>query len=478
VTEVHADKTRHARGARGLFLSACVLGAAVILSFWRLHADNNDAALYTVIARNLAREHTPFSLHGPALDFRASSFYEHPPLFLWAQAAVLAVAPWFDLRLLGALCGVLTVAATFALGREVLGARAGFLGCVLLIATEAFSNYQPLARLDPPLTLAFTASVAVLVLARGRPGLLFLGGLIAGAGALVKGPPALGAPVAALALAAARGDTDVLRRPRSWLAVGLGAVLPPLSFLIYDRVALGGAWWDGYVIAQVVASAAGRRSAGAGPLGLLKVNVWRLWPGLPLVGVSLARACIVAWKPLEKPDSARVRFALLGWAALVYAGFSSAGRAFWWYLMPAYPALSLLAGAGAEDLIPRALADRGVAWVRRLALAISAALWVLLPFCKVAARLERPCPFGDLPTMARGAADGGQLVAVVSPTRDYSTHVIFAEHCRCNAVLISRLQEGARTDVAAALVPSSEPYSYPWRRLATHGTWTLLERVR
>ena len=473
------DASRSPRSDLALLAAVTILAAAVILSFWRLHADNNDAALYTLLARRLAHERTPFLLHLPAEDFRLPApFYEHPPLYLWAQAAVLAISANFDLRLLGAACGVLTISIAFALGREVVGARASFFGCTMLVATEAFSNYQPLARLDPPLTLAFTASVAMLMRARGRLGWLLLGGLVAGLGALVKGPPALGAPIAAALLIAASGGTAFLREPRFWLFAVLGAALPPLVFLIYDHLALGGAWWDRYVLGQVLGSALGRRGGYVGPLALLQTNVWRFWPGLPFAAVALARAVVARWYPLRRARALAERAALLGWAVLVFAGFAPSGRSYWWYLMPAYVPLALLAGAGAEDLVPRASADRFTEWVRRFVLGIGVTLALLLPL-NVLGRLERPCLFGGLPGQARALAGGGgeQVVAIVSPDRDYSTHVIFAEHCRCNTMLVSRLEDADRPDVVGALVPSAQSVPEKWRPVAVQGRWSLLEHA-
>jgi 4-amino-4-deoxy-L-arabinose transferase-like glycosyltransferase len=461
---------------RSHLAAVTLLAVGVILTFWRLHADNNDAALYTLIARGLARERTPFSLHYVGSSFQIVQFYEHPPLYFWIQAATLGLSPGLDLRLLGAMCGIATVATAYVLGRATVGARASAVGCTILVATEAFSNYQPLARLDPPLTLAFTASVTLLVLARG-PRLLFLGGLVAGLGSLVKGPPALGAPVAAALLLAAQGRWDVLRRPGAWIAVAAGAVLPPLAFLAGDHLWLGGAWWDHYVLGQVVASAAGARRGHLGPFALLETNLWRFWPGLPFVALALVRAALNRWWPLEAPRAGRMRVALLAWAVLVFAGFAHSGRSFWWYLMPAYVPLALLAGAGVEDLLPRARAERLVDRGRLVVIGIGAALVLVLPF-KVAARLERPCPFGGLPEAARAVASEGQLVAVVSPSLDYSTHVIFAEHCRCEATVVARLEEADRPFVAAALVSAGTAAGSAWRQVAANESWALLQRVR
>jgi 4-amino-4-deoxy-L-arabinose transferase-like glycosyltransferase len=455
---------------RALLAAALALAAGLILSYWRLHADNNDASLYVLLARRLVADGSPFQLWSPPAHFAVRPFYEHPPLFFWVEALALRFVHGLDLRLLGAACGLVTVASTFAIGRAVVGARASFYGCLVLVATDAFSNYQPLARLDPPLTAAFAASVALLVTARGRRSRLLLGGLVAGVGALVKGPPALGAPVVAAGLVLATGERGA-RSPVGWLAlVALGAALPPLAFLAYDRVALHGAWWRGYVLDQVVASAAGGRRGNLGPWVFVRnAVVGRFWPGLPLAALALARAAAAAWWPLRRADAVRVRVALAAWAALVWLGYASAGRPYWWYFMPAYPALALLAGAGLDDL-HGARAPAVLTWTRRVVLAGAIALLVLLP-AKLLGWLERPCRFGDLPARAR--ALGGTIALV---TEDYSTAVIFAEHCACDTVTVSSLAEADRPGVAGALDARATPPPPGWAAAASHGDFALLAR--
>ncbi|HET9595927.1 MAG TPA: glycosyltransferase family 39 protein, partial [Anaeromyxobacteraceae bacterium] len=289
----------HASRERALALAVAALAAGVILSFGRLHVDNNDASLYTLVAQDLARQRTPFLLHNPPMPGLAPGFYEHPPLWFWVQA--LALGAGLDLRLLGAACGVLTVVATFLAGSALVGARAAFLGSVLLLATDAFSAYQPMARLDPPLTLACAASIAILVRSGGRPAALLAGGAIAGLGVLVKGPPALAAPLSAALLLAALGRRDVLRRPGAWLAVAGGTALPVLAFLAHDQIRLGGAWWQHYVLEQVLASAAGGRRGSGGPGALWLVSHGRLMHVWPLAAVALARPALGRWAAALPP---------------------------------------------------------------------------------------------------------------------------------------------------------------------------------
>jgi hypothetical protein len=137
--------------------------------------------------------------------------------------------------------------------------------------------------------------------------------------------------------------------------------------------------------------------------------------------------------------------------------------------MPAYPALALLAGAGLDDL-HGARAPAVLTWTRRVVLAGAIALLVLLP-AKLLGWLERPCRFGDLPARAR--ALGGTIALV---TEDYSTAVIFAEHCACDTVTVSSLAEADRPGVAGALDARATPPPPGWAAAASHGDFALLAR--
>lgn len=440
--------------------SVLLLFAGLALSLLAVHRDENDGAVYIVIARHLAQDGTPFQLR--YLSETLPHFHEHPPLWIWVQAAALRMLPRLDLGLLGALCGLGTVAATFALGLELLGARAAFLGALLLATNDSFFRWSPTGKLDPPLVLLFTASVALLVRAGTRPALLALGGLCAGVGALVKGVPAFGAPVAAALVLLASGRREALRSPRAWLLVAAAALAPAALFLGYDRALQGGAFWDGYVHGQLLASVSGRRTDGFGHLHLLR-DLWtRTLPILPLALLSL-------WR------ERRARLGLLLWAALVIGAFSAASRAFWWYWLPALPPLALAAGAALDDLARWARQEGRVERaLPALALALGLALLALLPL-RLARLQAKPCRFGTLAARAAALAPPGATVGLVSRPRDWSSQAILAEHTARDVVVAEEL--GAlpgRVVVALTLGDVGAPGG--WRPLAREGRTALLVR--
>jgi 4-amino-4-deoxy-L-arabinose transferase-like glycosyltransferase len=439
-------------------IAPLALAAALMASLLVIHSDDNDGATYTVIARHLAHDGTPFSLR--FLSQMYPRFYEHPPLWLWLQALLSAVLPPSSLSLLGFACGLGALGAAFVIGRELLSERAAFYGCALLALTEAFFHWMPTARLDPPLVLCFTVSVALLITARGRLALLVAGALVAGLGSLVKGPPALGAPfVAALSLALA-GRRAELKAPHV-AAVGAVAIAPAALFFLYDHLALGGAWWAGYVRGQFLASALGARGDGRGHLYLLRTVAGRFWPGLPFAALALVR---------PRPE----RLALLGWAVLVVSAFSTASRSFWWYALPAFVPLALLAGAGLDDLLARWDAERAAHGARRLILGAAIAVAAVLPL-HLGRFLVQPCRFDGLAAAAAARSGSEQPLGLVSQPPDWPGQAVLAEHTDRDVVVFGTLAE-VPAEISLVFVETAGA-NEGWAAVGSVGEVRLLERA-
>jgi 4-amino-4-deoxy-L-arabinose transferase-like glycosyltransferase len=443
---------------RFLLAAALLLLAGLLLSLLSVHVDENDGAVYVVIARHLAQDRAPFHLR--YLTETLPVFHEHPPLWLWVQAAALTAWPGLHLGLVGALCALGTAAATFSIGRTLLGARAAFLGTLLLVTNESFFRWSPTAKLDPPLVLLFTLTVAVLLRAGTSAGWLALGGLLAGVGALVKGAPALGAPVAAALVLFCSGRRAALRSLRAWLLVAGCALAPLALFAAADRAATGGAWLHGYLHDQLLPSLSGRRSDGRGHLQLLADLLGR---GLPIVALA----------PLALVRERRGRLGLLLWAALVIGAFSAAARSFWWYFLPALPPLALLAGAAADDLLVRLGQERLAERVLpRAAALLGLALLLLLPL-RLARHAVRPCRFGSLALRLDALAPPGATLGLVPV--DYPNQALLAEHTRRDVVLRDGLAE-LPPRVALALTVGLPGPARGWRVVAREGRVALVER--
>jgi 4-amino-4-deoxy-L-arabinose transferase-like glycosyltransferase len=394
-------------------LLAALFAAAGILPFALVHIDDVDGAVYQVVARHVAEDGRLFHLR--FLPDFWPRFFEHPPLYFWIQAAVIRLGSESLLPWLGAAVGICTAVVTYLIGRRLIGVRAALLGTFMLAATELFFRYQARPRLDPPLSLAFTLSVALLVVSRGRVAWLAAGGLAAGLGALIKGPPALGAPISAALVLMVTGRWEDLRRPRVWIVAAVAALLPPVVFLIVDRLALGGAWWQGYVRDQFLASWSGGRVEGAtSPVFLPRAIVGRFWPGLPFLAWAL-------FDGVRSPRSPRSRtvFGLCTWAAVIVGGYMTAARAYTSYVEPALMPLALAAGVGLESLLLRLFGEAGPRRAVQVAAVTGFIALGLVPLWP-AGWLAPPCVFGDLPARAALLAPAGTPLRMAAlPQRDF-----------------------------------------------------------
>src|SRR2546428_3667522 len=195
---------------RVAWVSALVVCAALLAAPWRGHVDDFDAQMYTVVARNMARDHSWFHLR--CLPSLHPVFREHLPFGFWPAAAAIraglerAIDPLYALMTLGA------IAVSGMIARRLAGDWAGVAAVLLLGTCESIWQYGGRLLLDPPLLLLATAS-AGMALAGRWGGAAVLGGLAT----LVKGPFGL-LPLACVAAV----------RIRDWraAATALGALVP------------------------------------------------------------------------------------------------------------------------------------------------------------------------------------------------------------------------------------------------------------
>lgn len=455
------------------WLGSVLLVSGLACAFAFTHQDDMDAATYTVLARNMASDGLSFHLR---FTPPGTLFFEHPPLWLWVLGAAARTVPVLPLGLLSTACAVGTFWCARVVGLRTVGPIGTRLGLVLLALNIPFALQHALPRLDAPLTLCFTASVALIVSADRRWHWMLAGGLVAGVGVLVKGPPAMGAPAAAALVLLAIGRRDELAS-RGWLLALAGAALPAAAFLVFDQLALGGEWATRYVDQQVLASLDGRRTSqfGHGPLYLLSAGIWaRARLLAPLAVLALLGV------PWRRGARSRSRIALLLWVGVLVVGFGVASRAYWFYVLPAFVPLALLAGAGLEDVLERlrdGLASRAAHLTAAVAALAGVALLVSGPLGSLRA-MDHRCPYGELPVLAATAARGG-VVGVITSREDFASAPLVAEHGRCE---VERFLDAdalaARPDVAVALVPTSTVLGPPWRAASSTSAWTLWLRGR
>ncbi|WP_426955307.1 phospholipid carrier-dependent glycosyltransferase [Muricoccus radiodurans] len=291
----------------------------------------------------------------------------------WAQAGIVHALEAVGLparteigayRLASAIGAWLAVLATFSLGRALVGRRAAFLAASLLAASLLLVVETHIAKTDAALLASIAAAMGLMGRAYLAPAAFSaraaLGFWLAlGAGVLLKGPIAPMVPLfAGLTLYIAdrgwRVGAPWLRalRPAWGVPLMLGCALP---WLVAIGIATEGRFFAQALGDDMLNKVGSGEEAHWGPPGyyLLTFGI-AAFPGAFLV----LRALPHAWANRMRPAT---RF-LLAWAAPTWLLFEAVATKLPHYVLPAYPALLLLAAAWATDPLRRP-APRWLGWL-------------------------------------------------------------------------------------------------------------------
>ena len=321
------------------FVGCALLAAVLALSDLGVRPLMSPAeARYALVAREMLESSDWIQ---PRLNH--VRFYEKPPLTFWGVAISYRIFGFteFASRLPSALAYIGTVVVTFLLALELVGS--GTAPLAGLIYATSLGPFVFGRFLFTDTLLVFCSSIAFLGLARvvrrpaSRSGLIlfYLGASLAG---LTKGLIGLVFPFAAAVLYGLLvGGRPFLRRLRSWLGVGIVAVvLLPWHVLL--------AWRDPeflpfYLGHEHFARFLGRRyPVNFSPLSvpafwmstLLWLFPWFLFlpVALPRRGGRWSRRLAPAWI----------------WTAVIMVFFTLTGSRMEYYALPAFPALAVILG--------------------------------------------------------------------------------------------------------------------------------------
>ncbi len=286
--------------------------------------------------------------------FQDQPRHKKPVGIYWLQAASVetfsspashAIWPY---RLPSALAIWLTVLATFGLGRRIVSPHAAFTGAAMLGGSLLLGIEGHQAKTDAVLLLLATLSQGLMgwfyLHAKGRAitkpgtGAALAFWLVQGAGILVKGPilPVLSAlTLVALAVSDKGLSWFKSMKPLSGLLVASAVFVPWLAAV---SGATGGAFVGEAVKSDLLPKLLGaQESHGAPPLYYAALALILFWPGSLYLWPALGRA----WK--ERADPA-FRF-LLAWSLPFWIMMEAIPTKLPHYVLPAYPALALMAGA-------------------------------------------------------------------------------------------------------------------------------------
>jgi 4-amino-4-deoxy-L-arabinose transferase-like glycosyltransferase len=352
------------------FLLLALAAAILFLGVIRLgDLAGYDDALYSLQAKGIA-------LTGDWLSPKARGLpaVEHPPLFVWTQAAFLAVFGISDpiAKLPSALSAIGVILLVYWLARRLLenDTLAASVAMFVMLGTPYFIKYAGRAMTDVPTVLMFMCAICAWSLAAGNSRWYLAAGAFTAMALMVRGLIGCALPVIfAVDLLATR------RRP-AWrylipaLIVGFLPVTAwyGYQFLRYRSyfVDLNGGWLSREVYGSL--DPPWRRYTG------LVEYLWMLtksyWPWLPATLAGILAIGRERRRPL---------FLLLGWAGTVLLLCAAARSRVLRYMLPAYPAFSILAAIGLLKWIPRRIVERAMDWIPPLAVVAAISIVLLVP---------------------------------------------------------------------------------------------------
>jgi 4-amino-4-deoxy-L-arabinose transferase-like glycosyltransferase len=266
-----------------------------------------------------------------------------PPLYYWLAAPIvraLPAAPELALRLPSAVVATAAILGTWAVAGAIAGDAAALPAALVLATAFEWTRSATAARVDMTLAAALTLVLAAWLRLLAGASRRWLVAAAAGAtlATLAKGPVGLAVPaLAALAYAAWRRDAAVLRQLGVVPVLGIAALVAGVWYLI-AFAEQGRAFFDVVLKENVVRfidtdDARTGHAHGIFYLPLLGLVGWLPW--VPLLPLAV---------PARRDDE-RLRFAAV-WAGVVLVFFSLANAKRSVYLLPAFPALAVLVGAG------------------------------------------------------------------------------------------------------------------------------------
>ncbi len=348
----------------------CLALAAAILFLGAIRLGDlpgYDDGVYSVQAKNLANHG-----HWLAPQIRGATSMEHPPLFVWTQAVFLLIFGKSDFvaKLPAALAAFATVLLIYWLARRLLDdVFAASVAMFVMLATPYFIKYAGHAMTDVPTALLFLCAVCAWSLAADNPRWVLAAGIFTAMALMVRGLIGLALPAIFLIDLIARRR----RPPVGYLfSATILAFLPITIWYVHllslfrgHFVQIHEVWLGKEVFGQL--NPPWRRYTG------LPEYVWMLaksyWPWLPFTIAGIVVVIRERRRPL---------FVLIGWIGTVLLLCAAARSRVLRYMLPAYPAFSILAAAGILKLVPRRIVERAMNWAAPFALL--AALMIALFF--------------------------------------------------------------------------------------------------
>lgn len=362
-----------------------------------------DEATYAQISREMAA-----SGHWLSPTWAHQPFFKKTPLLFWLQAGLFHCfgVSEFWARFPSAVAAIAVVLLTYFIARRLATPNAGVVAAFVLMTMSHFDRAAREGMTDTLLCFCiFLAIYAWLRLRRESPAWFYVLCAAIGAGAMIKGPAVLVAPLAIAAdwLITRDPEKRLARRHYFFGALLVFAIVAPWH--IWMIAHYGRAFLHQYVGIELARRVTTKFEGSSG--GLTYYVLVIVFGAFPWSLVSLI--ALGKWIRNRDWDNS------LMWmfAGIVLIGYSLLPTGHQWYIFLIYPALAIEVG--------RLLAESGERWrVVRYASVVVLAAGMMVAFIKLVRRQGDPFTnqVAQLATLAGGDRQSGPLLIIPAPGTD------------------------------------------------------------
>jgi 4-amino-4-deoxy-L-arabinose transferase-like glycosyltransferase len=303
-----------------------------------------DEAVYAQVSKEILKSNNYIDL-----TWAGRPWSDKPPLYMWMTVIFYKMfgVNEFAVRLFSAFCGIGTVIVTYLLAFKLYSRRAAFAASLILVSTLHFIWASKVGMLDAALTFFISLSLYWFIVGTERKIFLFLSALVFGCAFLTKGFGALLIPIILTAYVLITGKTKLAHEPALW--AGLSIVLVLVGFWHFMAIIhYGKEFIAGYVTKHLFSRIGQAVDGHTGTIfTYLKVisNKGRPW-GIMFFFITP----FALWEFFKKKGKSEHALPLI-WVFTTMVVFSAVKTKLNWYIVPIYPAISILMGWGMDKAL-------------------------------------------------------------------------------------------------------------------------------
>jgi 4-amino-4-deoxy-L-arabinose transferase-like glycosyltransferase len=318
-----------------------IAGGLIFLGLGTNHLIPWDEAIYAKIAKNMV---TSGQWISQAWSDKTVAWFEKPPLFMWFMAILMkyiGFSSWAA-RLPSAIAGFLTVILTYKFAKKFFGKTVGFISAFSLVTTVHFLYYSRAAMLDVTATFFTTLCLYLYYFSREKQSTVryVLIGAVGGLSVMTKGVVGL---LPFVIIGAHELYLIFIKKAqpnfKSWKFIALGAAVIALPWHIEMLRRYGMNFLGNYLGYHVLERATSPIEDKGRPfwwyISVMRVSM-RIWFISFVPGFAL-----FVWRSIKRGGK---YFFLLAWFVLVFLVFSISKSKLVWYIIPLYPAVSIMSG--------------------------------------------------------------------------------------------------------------------------------------